>query len=1115
MRIRTWSAALIALALVGSSCSENGPVGPMLHVPGQISAVVGGGVSSVVISQVYGGGGNTGAPAATLKNDFIEIHNRGTVPVSVQDWSVQYASSTGAFTQLTRLTGTVGAGQYLLIQEAAGTGGSADLPTPHIDGTIPMSATAGKIALVRGTAGVAPVALGCIGSTASPCPTAVVETIVDLIGYGAANYFEGAPTSALTNATAAIRRGAGCTDTDSNIADFDAPVAPAPRTTASIAVTCGESAPRVASTLPAAAGVLTDPASISISFSENVDVTGNWFGISCAVSGTHSAQVTGGPQNFVLSDLGEFSPGESCAATVFAAFVRDRDVLDPPDLMEADFTWSFSIAGLPVALPETRFSEIHYDNLSDDVGEQIEIEGPAGTDLSDWSIVLYDGNNKTAYETRSLTGLTIPATCDARGVVAIQFAQIQNGSPDGFALVHNTEVVQFLSYEGTFSAVDGPAAGLGSTDIGVAEPSNSSDLSSLQLNALKGTWEGPSRRSFGRCNKDGPPPYDISFSGRLPISDPALPVAFEDQLFATLSDKNGVTVPSTFAWSSETPELASIDQNGVMRALAPGQAIYRATASGATGSGTTSTYSLATTVATLGGTAEYAGNAEFGIPTDDDASDDFIITRDQYTISYNKNRNTPNWVSYEFDKTHFGSNIDRCDCFTHDPALPGSFVHLTTADYTGAGAFAGYGIDRGHMARSHDFTSGSLDNARSYYLSNIIPQAADLNQGPWATLENYIGNRAENVGDNKEVYVIDGVAGSKGTVKNEGKIVMPASVWKVALILPRDRGLADIHDYRDIVEVVAVIMPNNPGVRSVDWETYKTTVDEIERVSGYDLLALLPDKVERAVESNTKPPVAVTDGPYTANEGAPVSFSGAQSFDGGGRIVDYAWKFGDGASATGDVVSHTYSQDGTWMVRLIVTDNLGVADTSFTSTTVANVAPIVAPFAGATLVPGETYSATGSFTDPGADPWTATANYGDSPAVETVPLNGKTFTLSHPYMSHGTFLVTVRISDDDATSNRTQLVTVITATDALDRAADMIKDMAGTANLTSGNANSLNAKIDGAQKQIANGNTTPAANQLRALLNELDAMVRSGRVSAEDAGPLKSMVERVIRSISL
>jgi endonuclease G len=326
----------------------------------------------------------------------------------------------------------------------------------------------------------------------------------------------------------------------------------------------------------------------------------------------------------------------------------------------------------------------------------------------------------------------------------------------------------------------------------------------------------------------------------------------------------------------------------------------------------------------LGGTADYTGNTEFGIPTDADASDDFIITRDQYTISYNHNRNTPNWVSYEFDASHFeqpGQNVDRCDCFTHDPALPGSFTHLTTADYTGAGTFAGFGIDRGHMARSFDFTSGALDNARSYYLSNIIPQAADLNQGPWAILENYLGDRARN--NNKEVYVVDGVAGNKGTVKNEGKIVMPSSVWKVALVLPLNHGLADIHDYRDIEEVVAVIAPNEPGVRNVDWTTFKKTVKDVETISGYKLFSLLPPKVLRAVETNTKPPVAVPGGPYTANEGSSVSLSGANSFDGDGTLVGYSWTFGDGSEAGGQSVAHTYAQDGSYQVSLIVMDNLG------------------------------------------------------------------------------------------------------------------------------------------------------------------------------------------------
>ena len=166
------------------------------------------------------------------------------------------------------------------------------------------------------------------------------------------------------------------------------------------------------------------------------------------------------------------------------------------------------------------------------------------------------------------------------------------------------------------------------------------------------------------------------------------------------------------------------------------------------------------------------------------------------------------------------------------------------------------------MVRSFDRTTGSLDNARTYLFSNIVPQAADMNQGPWANLENDLGDLARVQG--REVYIITGPAGNKGTLKNEGKIVIPTSTWKVAVILPHDQGLANIVDYRDL-EVIAVNMPNEPGVRNVDWNTYRTTVDEIETLTGYDLLALLPDEVEAAVESNTQPPFAAVTGPAGAH----------------------------------------------------------------------------------------------------------------------------------------------------------------------------------------------------------------------------------------------------------
>lgn len=158
---------------------------------------------SVVISQIYGGGGNTGA---TWRNDFVELFNRGAAPVSVNGWSVQYASATGTAWQAAAIDGVVEPGKYFLVQLAAGTGGTQALPAPDALGTLALGATAGKIRLMNG------------------------EAVVDLVGYGVtANEFRGAgPTRDLSNTTAAIRGGAGCVDTQNNAADF-AVGAPVPR----------------------------------------------------------------------------------------------------------------------------------------------------------------------------------------------------------------------------------------------------------------------------------------------------------------------------------------------------------------------------------------------------------------------------------------------------------------------------------------------------------------------------------------------------------------------------------------------------------------------------------------------------------------------------------------------------------------------------------------------------------------------------------------------------------------------------------------------------------------------------------------------------------------------
>jgi hypothetical protein len=332
--------------------------------------------------------------------------------------------------------------------------------------------------------------------------------------------------------------------------------------------------------------------------------------------------------------------------------------------------------------------------------------------------------------------------------------------------------------------------------------------------------------------------------------------------------------------------------------------------------------------------------------------------------------------------------------------------------------------------------------------------------------------------------------------------------------MPRDQGLANVKSSSDI-EVIAVIMPNQPGVRNVPWETYKTTVDAVEALSGYDLLALLRDDIEIAVESGTKPPVAALNGPFTGLEGSAVSMSAAGSSDPDGDALTYLWSFGDGGTATGLTASHTYAQDGLFNVRLIVRDVRGLADTLNSTATIANVAPVIASFPGATVLPGETYTAAGSFTDPGADSWSATVDYGDGSGVGSLALVGKVFSLSHAYATPGSFTVAVRISDDDVTTVRTTTVTVLTLAQGVESAIALVNTLVTDGKIDGGNANSLISKLDGAKAALERGNTDAASGKLGALLNELDALVNSGRATAADIDALHDLVERVIQSITL
>lgn len=180
------------------------------------------GPSEVVISQVYSGGGTVDA---TIASDFVELLNRGREPIDITGWSIQYASSSGTTWQVTPLMGTILPGHHFLIQESSSPTSGDQRPAPDVTHRIVLAANAGKIALSKTSV---PLSGFC----------AAGPELADFMGYGSANCAEGgAPMPELGHATAALRNGAGCVDTNRNAADFHVAI-PRPRSQAAEPVTC-------------------------------------------------------------------------------------------------------------------------------------------------------------------------------------------------------------------------------------------------------------------------------------------------------------------------------------------------------------------------------------------------------------------------------------------------------------------------------------------------------------------------------------------------------------------------------------------------------------------------------------------------------------------------------------------------------------------------------------------------------------------------------------------------------------------------------------------------------------------------------------------------------------
>jgi endonuclease G len=229
-------------------------------------------------------------------------------------------------------------------------------------------------------------------------------------------------------------------------------------------------------------------------------------------------------------------------------------------------------------------------------------------------------------------------------------------------------------------------------------------------------------------------------------------------------------------------------------------------------------------------------HVELGIPQDDYSSDDYLIKREQYVLSYDQTKNAANWGSWNVNASWYGS-FDRVSDFKTDTELPEGWYRAKKSDYTNTK------YDRGHIIASNDRSNSEINNTATFLMTNILPQRPDLNQGPWKQLETRCSTLC--VTDNKELYIIaGGVFNSSKKIKN--KIAVPDSCYKIVIILNRHGRLEDVNS---ATEVIAVMMPNVQGIKKKKWETYKTTIDQIEQSSGYDFLSAVPNDIEDIIES--------------------------------------------------------------------------------------------------------------------------------------------------------------------------------------------------------------------------------------------------------------------------
>ena len=263
------------------------------------------------------------------------------------------------------------------------------------------------------------------------------------------------------------------------------------------------------------------------------------------------------------------------------------------------------------------------------------------------------------------------------------------------------------------------------------------------------------------------------------------------------------------------------------------------------------------------------------------ATTNYLIARPQYSLSYNNTTREPNWVSWNLTTADLGSS-GRSDSFFQDTTLPAGFYQVLTTDYSGSG------FDRGHMCPSGDRTVTVADNEATFFMTNMIPQAPDNNQGVWANFESECRTLAAA---GNEVLIITGPSGFSGATIASG-VAVAGFTWKIAVVVPAGAGTA-LSRITTTTRVIAIKIPNIAGVRSNPWQNYITTAAQIQADTGYTFFSELPATVAAALRARADgAPAAGSPTITTQPVGQTAAVGGSASFSvvaAGASTLTYQW----------------------------------------------------------------------------------------------------------------------------------------------------------------------------------------------------------------------------------